>query len=97
MQPLRVILLTRVLSRVVLHNRSWPANLMTRLNGIVVMGTTIIERFRARMVVNSVSIVSRYDFFFILLFDTRETFKMINKIHEISSYRRELGNKGGGD
>lgn len=94
MQPLRVILLTRVLSRVVLHNRSWPANLMTRLNGIVVMGTTIIERFRARMVVNSVSIVSRYDFFFILLFDT---FKMINKIHEISSYRRELGNKGGGD
>lgn len=96
MQPLRVILLTRVLSRVVLHNRSWP-NLMTRLNGIVVMGTTVIERFRARMVVNSVSIVSRYDFFFILLFDTRETFKMINKIHEISSYRRELGNKGGGD
>lgn len=94
MQPLRVILLTRVLSRVVLHNRSWPANLMTRLNGIVVMGTTIIERFRARMVVNSVSIVSRYDFFFILLFDT---FKMINKIHEISSYRRELENKGGGD
>lgn len=50
------------------------------------MGTTVIERFQARVVVNSASIVSRYDSFFILLFEyvnTRETFKMINN----SSYR----------